>query len=95
MSTEVFVLLYSLAVWRIVPTFCWALSDKKGMSYLAKKNSLMKQAYKDHKFLFYKKSARPVNTAQIFYFFHFFSSKLLYVPFVLARDHLGKLVMEK
>jgi hypothetical protein len=30
-----FVLLYSLAVWRIVPNFRWALSDQKGMSYLA------------------------------------------------------------
>jgi hypothetical protein len=29
-----FVLLYSLAVWRIVPNFRWALSDQKGMSYL-------------------------------------------------------------
>jgi hypothetical protein len=27
--------------------------------------------------------------------FFFFSSKLSHVPFVLARDHLGKLVMEK
>ena len=41
MSTEVFVLLYSLAVWCIVPNFRWALSDQKGMSYLAKKNSLI------------------------------------------------------
>jgi hypothetical protein len=27
--------------------------------------------------------------------FFFFSPKLSYVPFVLARDHLGKLEMEK
>jgi hypothetical protein len=27
--------------------------------------------------------------------FFFFSPKLAYVPFVLARDHLGKLEMEK
>jgi hypothetical protein len=45
MSTEYFVLLYSLAVLRIVPYFRWALSDQKGMSYLAKKKSLTKQAY--------------------------------------------------
>ncbi len=47
---------YSLAVWRTVPMstkFCWALSDQKGMSYLAKKNSLTKRAYTDHKI--YKK----------------------------------------
>jgi hypothetical protein len=31
-----FVLLYSLAVWRTLPNFCWALSNQKGMSYLAK-----------------------------------------------------------
>ena len=30
-----------------------------------------------------------------FLFFYFFSPKLSYVPFVLARDHLGKLEMEK
>jgi len=30
--------------------FCWALSDQKGMSYLAKKKSLTKRAYTDHKF---------------------------------------------
>ena len=42
MSTEVlFVLLYSLAVWRTVPNIRWALSDQKGMSHLAKKKSLM------------------------------------------------------
>ena len=39
------VLLYSLAVWRMVPDFRWALSDQKGMSYLAKKKSLTKRAY--------------------------------------------------
>ncbi len=33
--------------------FCWALSDQKGVSYLAKKKSLTKRAYTDHKF--YKK----------------------------------------
>ena len=44
-----FVLLYSLAVWRTLPNFCWALSDQKGMSYLAKKTSLTKRAYTDHK----------------------------------------------
>jgi hypothetical protein len=61
MSTEVFVLLYSLAVWRIVPNFRWALSDQKGMPYLAKKNSLMKRAYKDHNFFFLqKKSVKPL-----------------------------------
>jgi hypothetical protein len=36
-----FVLLYSLAVWCKVPNFvdCWAISDQKGMSYLAKKKN--------------------------------------------------------
>jgi hypothetical protein len=29
------------------------------------------------------------------FFFHFFPPKLTYVRFVMARDHLGKLVMEK
>jgi uncharacterized membrane protein YbaN (DUF454 family) len=58
MSTEVFVLLYSLAVWRIVPNFHWALSDQKGMSYLAKKNSLMKRAYKDHNSFSTKKKCK-------------------------------------
>ena len=40
---------------------------------------------------------RPVLTAHKFFFlfFYFFSPKLSYVPFVLARDHLGKLEMEK
>jgi hypothetical protein len=33
--------------------FCWALSNQKRMSYLAKKKSLTKRAYTDHKF--YKK----------------------------------------
>jgi hypothetical protein len=27
--------------------FCWALSDQKGMSYLAKKKCLTKRAYTD------------------------------------------------
>ncbi len=34
-------------------------------------------------------------SAHTFFFFFFLSPKLSYVPFVLARDHLGKLVMEK
>jgi hypothetical protein len=45
-----FVLCLSLAVWRTVPNFRWALSDQKGMSYLAKKKSLSERAYTDHKF---------------------------------------------
>ena len=46
------IFLYSLAVWCIVivPNLRWALSDQKGMSYLAKKKSLTKRAYTDHKF---------------------------------------------
>ena len=35
----------------------------------------------------------PMLTAHKLFFF--FSPKLSYVPFVLARDHLGKLEMEK
>ena len=38
---------------------------------------------------------RLMLTAHTFFFFLFFSPKLSYVPFVLACDHLGKLVMEK
>ena len=34
-------------------------------------------------------------SAQTFFFFFFLSPKLSYVRFVLARDHLGKLEMEK
>ena len=37
----------------------------------------------------------PMLTAHKLFFLFFFSPKLSYVPFVLARDHLGKLVMEK
>ena len=38
---------------------------------------------------------RCLQRTHFFFFFFFFSPKLSYVPFVLARDHLGKLEMEK
>ena len=41
-----------------------------------------------------KNGVRPVLTAHTLFFF-FFPPNLSYVPFVLARDHLGKLEMEK
>ena len=34
-------------------------------------------------------------TAHTFFIFCFFLANFMYVPFVPARDHLGKLVMEK
>jgi len=51
MSTEVFYTsVPTLFIWHTVPNFCWALSNQKGMSYLAKKKSLTKRGYTDHKF---------------------------------------------
>ena len=41
-----------------------------------------------------KKSLKPLHYSER-PFVLFFLPKLLYVPFVLARDHLGKLEMEK
>ena len=41
----------------------------------------------------YYRFLMPMLTAHKLFFF--FSPKLSYVPFVLARDHLGKLEMEK
>ena len=37
--------------------FCWALSNQKGMSYLAKKKSLAERAYIENKFY---KNVKPV-----------------------------------
>jgi len=53
LSTEVFCTPVPFGGLAHSTKFCWALSDQKGMSYLAKKKSLTKRAYTDHKF--YKK----------------------------------------
>ena len=47
-----------------------------------------------HVIIYWLLSLRPVLTYQRTPFFSFFSPKLSYVPFVLARDHLDKLEMD-
>jgi hypothetical protein len=46
LSTEVFCTPVLFGCLAHSTKFCWALSDQKGMSYLAKKKSLMKRAYR-------------------------------------------------